>query len=640
MSDYSDRLIAVYELPLNDNLAILRTEQAVLRFENGNSVDIGALCYLRRERFQGLGKGRKGAFGRRVVLSSFCSQRRIRIQAFIEYLSGEAKHGSRRPSTLCNYATEFASFLNWADESGFSDAISSPVEARRAIESYVSYLKDRVRSRAVSLNTAATSQNLAITAISEFLDIEGLARGISLLSKDRAANQPTVPPSEKDQGRALALCETLFDALSTHVLDGNTYPFAIRLPDYLGYPENQMWVLPTHAWCVPASHRAEGNRKPQPGAGYNYLHGRLSTREEILSVEKYKPEAKRKIVNQILVKSKLQLDLANQNTRHPQRIYLAMFALNVFVPMFLSRTGMNWAQMAALHWTGNYKENSSTIRQRFREIKFRAGNKEVSFQLPLQFTSTFKRFLQLRDYLLEGNSSFEHLFFSKGEHGSKAPKPITENMGLTFKALRRIDPGLSPILPMAWRAAKSDWSLTRTDVATTALLLQNSEQSVRQSYAAGSVATHLEEMSDFLGQMVLDGRVETSGFEETAVGECSSYGDSQEISGGRAAVLPDCQRPEIGCLFCNKLKIHADEHDVRKLLSCRYCLRQTSHLSGFHSMAEPLLARIELILTEVRRRDEALVDQIEQEVDEGEMDVYWAAKYDMLLRLKLVNESI
>lgn len=57
-------------------------------------------------------------------------------------------------------------------------------------------------------------------------------------------------------------------------------------------------------------------------------------------------------------------------------------------------------------------------------------------------------------------------------------------------------------------------------------------------------------------------------------------------------------------------------------------------------MAEPLLARIEVILTEVRRRNEALVDRIEQEVDEGEMDGYWAAKYDMLLRLRLVNESI
>ena len=640
MSGYDDRSIAVYDFPLDENVAILRPEQAVLRFANGATVDIGALCYLRRERYQGLGKGRKGLLGRRVVLSSFCPQRQLRIEAFIGYLSAEAKQGCRRPSTLSNYATEFASFLNWADESGFSDAISSPAEARRAVESYVSYIKDRVRNRAVSLNTAATSQNLAITAVSEFLDVEGLARGINLLSKDSAANQPTVPPSEKDQGRALALCETLFQALSTHVLEGNPYPLAIRVPDYLGYPKNQMWVLPTHAWCVPASQLADGSRNSQLGVGYNYLHGRLSTREEILSIEKFKPNAKRRIVNQILIKSKAQLESANKNKRHSQRIYLAMLALNVFVPMFLSRTGMNWAQMAGLRWSGNYKENSSTIRQRFRQIKFRAGNKEVSFQLPLQFTNTFKRFLQLRDYLLEGDSSFDYLFFSKGEHGSKAPKPINGNMGITFKTLSRIDPGLSPILPMAWRAAKSDWTLTRSDVATTALLLQNSEQSVRKSYAAGSVATHLEEMSDFLDQMVLEGRTGPSGLEETAVGECSSYGDSQKIIGDTAAVLPDCERPEIGCLFCNKFKIHADEQDVRKLLSCRYCLRQTSHLAGFHSMAEPLLARIQVILTEVRRRDETLVDRVEQEVDEGEMDGYWAAKYDMLLRLRLVNESI
>ncbi len=429
--------------------------------------------------------------------------------------------------------------------------------------------------------------------------------------------------------------------LSAHVIAKNPYPFAVRMPANLGYPENMMWVFPTVAWCLPAAQQAVRGAVAPAGVGYNYQLGRLATREEILSLEKYKSEGKLqlKIVNQVLKQTKLQLERANANAYHPQRLYLGLLALNVFVPLFLSRTGMNWAQMVSLQWSGSYSDNSSAIRQKFRAIKFRAGNRDVSYQLPLKFMSLFKQFLRLREYLLHDNQAFDRLFFTKGHHASAAPSPMTGDMNSTFNALNRIDPGLPPVFSRAWRAAKSDWLITRTDVSTTAQVLQNSELTVRKSYAAGSAETHLAEMSTFLDKMVIAKGKKPEVIQANAVGECVSYGNPQRLAGDALVISPNCENPEVGCLFCDKFKVHADEQDVRKLLSCRYCLTRTSHLAGFHALSAPLIQRIQLILDEIHRRDDSLVARIAKEVEEGELDSYWASKFDMLLRLRLVNDT-
>lgn len=38
-------------------------------------------------------------------------------------------------------------------------------------------------------------------------------------------------------------------------------------------------------------------------------------------------------------------------------------------------------------------------------------------------------------------------------------------------------------------------------------------------------------------------------------------------------VSVNCYTPE-GCLFCDKYRIHVDATDIRKSLSCRYCIEK------------------------------------------------------------------
>lgn len=88
--------------------------------------------------------------------------------------------------------------------------------------------------------------------------------------------------------------------------------------------------------------------------------------------------------------------------------------------------------------------------------------------------------------------------------------------------------------------------------------------------------------------------------------------------------------------------MHADDRDVRKLLSCRHLLRRTASLLGHvehqSDVIGPHLERIEVLLKEIIQHDAAMVARIEQEVDEeGELDQYWASKLEMLLELGVIT---
>ncbi len=607
---------------------LLRPEHVLLRIRMQTTIDVGALCYLQRETTKEQGP-RLANEGRKVQLTSLCPKRIEHIRGFISYISEEIKVGRNRPMVIYNITQYFSRFMAWADENGHSDVLDNVEATRITVIAYAAYIRERVASHAITMDYGAVVQRTTFHLLGEFLGIENLIRGINLLRKD-SKSTPTVPPSEEDQKRTLQLCEAIFEGLTTLVLDEKPYPFSVSMPSYLGYPENNMWIFPSSIWCLPPS-------KLVVDASYifNYRTGRINSANETMAIGMY--SGKPNMYKQVFNRAKHNLSSANSDPLHWHRRFMGMMALNAFIFMFLSRTGMNWAQAIDLPWSGSFTK-VATIRQKFRSIKHRAGGKEVYFQLPLRFMPFFKRFLELRDYLLQGYSDFDHLFFTMGNRSACVPTPLKSSLQITSKFLKRIDPKIVPVLSRAWRAAKSDWMISRTDVSTTAQILQNSERTVLKSYATGSVETHQMEMSAFLNRMVVNKGIVSSGSIQNSVGDCTSYGNPNEIS-GLIIVKPNCGRPEVGCLFCDKFQVHADEIDVRKLLSCRYCLTRTSHLTGFHAISEPLLEQIQLILNEVGSRDPLLVPRIAIEVEEGELDPYWARKYDMLLRLRLVDDT-
>ena len=194
--------------------------------------------------------------------------------------------------------------------------------------------------------------------------------------------------------------------------------------------------------------------------------------------------------------------------------------------------------------------------------------------------------------------------------------------------------------------AKSDWLIRNTNLSTTALILQNSENTVAHAYATGSESRTIEELGQFferISHRVRDpAKDNLTDSNDNAVGKCTDYGNPNAEKG--APIQPNCQQAE-GCLFCDKYAVHSDERDVRKLASCRYCIGQTSHLSvskeHFESMYGSVIQRIEQLLeyiSDLSKDYRAMVQRVQKEVEEdGELDPYWSGKLDMLIHLGVVS---
>jgi hypothetical protein len=623
---FSERQVAVFDLPLRDGVTILRPEQVVLRFgDGGGTTDVGALCYLRRGKNQRL----RGRLGREIDLSSYSAKRADRVMALIDHISQEASQGGRRTVTLKHMVDRLInSFMDWADSNGHHDALDTADAAREAFRGYSSYVQDCVGQNLISTTTGAQYQAKVLALLSGFHEVDDLHRGIRLLQQENA-EAATSPPLADDQARVLAMCEALFDGLTELVLEGRPYPFKLAMPGYLNWNSVYLWVFPTRYWCMPPHAIAVRGSMKYPYWKYDYVNGRVTPRDELSTLLGYDGYGENH-------RATARVKEANADLNHISRRQVGIVAHNAFVVLFAANTGMNRSQLLSLPWAGQH--DVTTERQGFRVIKWRANNRVCHFEIEASFLPRFRRFLELRNYLLS-SAPYDGLFCTLGRETEPAPGPMLPSVvGAFFELLRTLDPQLPIIGFRQWRAAKSDWLVRNTDPATAAMILQNSEQTVLKAYAAGSESVQREEMSAFFAsvrEVVINRGERIENAVERAVGVCTSFGAPTQCEG---SITPDCRQVE-GCLFCAHYKVHADECDTKKLLSCRYCLHQTSHLASseeqFQQMFGPILDRIQVLLDEINLRDPGIVDRLHPEVEAGDLDPYWASKMEMLINLEV-----
>lgn len=122
-------------------------------------------------------------------------------------------------------------------------------------------------------------------------------------------------------------------------------------------------------------------------------------------------------------------------------------------------------------------------------------------------------------------------------------------------------------------------------------------------------------------------------------GACISHG-KPEPSAPAPIVEPDCRKTE-GCFFCENFRVHADEEDLHKLLSCRQVLLKIGHLQGESEQADrvygSVLERIELLLRELHQiLGSSALKRIEADIAAGNLTRYWAVKVQQLGLLGLI----
>lgn len=609
--------------PIDANLNIINPGQCVLKV-HGKNIDIGALCYLERH---------KSNTGYTVNDSSISSERYGEVRKLIQFISDLSETSLSIVSITSRY-NNFAMFLDWCDDNSRHNALRSYKDARASLASYIAYLLELVKTQKLHNNTAARYQYDAIIVLRDCFGYENLEQGLNLLKKSNRAITNTSAPDERDQGKVLALSLSLFNGFCKEILSNSNYPFLISLPKGTGFENDQAWVFPSSRYVLHPSLRDTPEIKHK---AYNYIEGRVYTVDEIKSRFASKASARTSVRSAQRVLKKNESEVTSIRLSH------AGIAMNAFLVLFVANTGMNWSEISRLTWRNTYEVGVDS--QGFREIKYRAFDRTVTFIITSSFLPYFKTYLELRDYVQRHTEKTNLLFFTISHRSAFKPRKLgVTKLPVICRSFQLFDPSLPIISAKEWRATKSDYLVSNADLQTASVLLQSEERTVQDHYTKGSRSKGISEISDFLERVVSKVKQQNKDnlvVVESALGKCDSPGNPSPEN--KSPIVPDCKKGE-GCLFCTHYGVHADEVDIRKLYSCKFCIESTSHLCGsvdyYLKVFGAALERIDALLKSFKHLSDnhnKLVVRIEGEVyEDGDLDPYWETKYEQLINLGVI----
>jgi hypothetical protein len=622
-----NRLYEEVRMPLAEGTTLLHPERALLRWEgmSGRS-DIGQICYLTRD------TSSPQRTRRTFDPTSFCSERARVVRLLVTQLSGRMALGARRPATIFMDLRVVLDFVNWADSQGLHQVLCDEKATAEAVHRYFRERLEQVSLGNQNRNSVASHQRSLLSMLREFFRSDDFCVDARVLRHQQDAWVPTAVPDAEAQAALLAWADALFSSISTLVLDFKPYP--VRVTTVRG--ENLCLVPHIYG-------RSDGDDS-RGLIGWNLETGEPRTREELRTrmVEAGANNPRERSWNIARLAAK-HLAAANADAQSSIRRSHASIAASCFAALFLAETGINLAQLLAMKWSPELAtslQDASVARQKFRQVKYRAGGKEITFTVSLGFMPKLRAYLALREYLVQ-DAEWDALFVVVGHHAQ-----LRRLTGLSTKFLerlyRRLDT-LGIVLPRIgarqWRAAKQDWAVSNHGPVIAAKLMGHSLETALRSYSNGTDAAHKAEMGAFLASVektVLGPGNDPAGSIGSAVGICIGFHKPAPIAAS-VTVQPDCRSTE-GCLFCDQYRVHADATDIRKLLSCRHCVRlvcgRADSIEQYDRSFGAVLRRVDFLLDELRRRDAALVEQIEHDVDiEGNLDAFWSTKLDQLYEL-------
>jgi len=580
------------------------------------SLDLGVICYSSIEN-RGLG----------VFLydpSSLVKSRKVIVHRIIDYASSLV--GELAVKSIHTHINNIRRFFLWAFENKVYESLEFEF-LRKALVEYVEYLKENIRLGVLANNTCARYQHDVINFFKEELGYADIHLGIRLLKKQNNSVEHTESPCEEDQGKVLAIAQSLFYVVANAIKNELPFPLAIPVPPYLKRNNNT-------AWCFPIPQWTSINNDNEKNEYYDYENGCVK------GVLKALNDGEKLVRAQSIA-----IGVIDRNNDYNNQLWLRLSALGsrVFSVLFTANTAMNLEQLVGLKWfNDNYETNKET--QGFIDIKSRAGHRTVGFTITSDFIKTFDKYIEMRRKTVDVFGDKMSLFFSIDRH-NKICTPTIGIVNSGIKSLRKLDPNLPSILSQKWRSAKSDYLVVNTDIHSTAEILQNTPSTVKKSYAQGTQKGAEREVGNFLEK--LSGKVfsknKTSQETSVSTGNCNDFGNPKPDGVPEGSVEPDCRNGE-GCLFCSSYVLHADETDIRKLLSCQLCVESTSHLSAsrvhFEQLYGSVLNRINELLDTVADElpeGNELVERIRGEVfEEGVLDPYWETKYEQLMELGVV----
>ncbi|SDT96168.1 hypothetical protein [Geopseudomonas guangdongensis] len=633
------------------NIEVIQPQLAVLAADNPVDpgplyIDVGALCYRRRNR------STNQQIGTPVDISSLDNSRIPFVRALIEEL--RLSQSSSRAIHQFVLSRYFVDWLDVQEQPYYFDNVAS---MKNAYCEYTRNLLHRVNSSGIGGQplkqvTASQYQSGALTVVRLATGLsEPEVKGITTLitkRRDQASHVNLKLPSADEQAKTFATLLSFIDE-AHRILVGNG-----EVPLHLVSPSGESCYLYTVEVDSGRTKTADFSianlllKSPVfPTLDQVKVHfGLVDDRKAIESARGAYRSSRR------------MYEKNNKDFRSALRQRFGNHAVVAGMLAFIAATGCNLSVAQALE-VDTLEFVPSTKGKRFSGTKGRAGGKTVVPEFGLRFAPVFQKYLKLREWVLNGSDSALVFPYLSAKHG------ITQVGGSSIDALRMLFSKTLPrtmwVTPRQWRKNVSYQyvKLSGGDMTLTAEKLSNTEDMVRQAYSRPALEDFAGEMASFfeaMHQAAVDRtrtveRIPVRILDEkrpeavTGAGACEKAPETQpERAQGftELAPTPTCRDPET-CLFCEFYAVHADEEDMRRLLSLRYLIQSIKHkqpIDHWQSKFGPTVHRIDEVLSAMQDADgdsQSTINRVREEVESGDLDEFWAIHFDTLVTLGAVS---
>lgn len=514
-----------------------------------------------------------------------------RVQAMprvLERLSNWYRFSNARPRTVRGSLLYLGQLLTWADTpqhaGRFEALLSDPDLALETLRGYHTYLRNQWQNHQLTSITVGTRDQKAIACMSE---IHGRVYKDHIEPLQANKGRGTEAPDSEAVQKFASTLQAIFDSSSALVLGSSSHSRPLRV-------------------CTPDESHV-GELKESYG-----------------------------------------------------RLRLIELACVAFAGLAFVDTGANLSVLQAYEEPDDLEKQLAEpdrINLTQKAVKFRARGKLVEVHLSAITVTRLRTYLRLRQALVAalGDRDIAPMFVmcSYGERSKAEPttvRPLDKNF-LTFlrQKVSAIGGSLPSVTLKQLRVYKQQDLVRRAPVAVAAKLMGHSVKTAVQAYCKAQEATRQGEMSEFLGSLQKTVQDASVGFAERSsqkiipIGSCTEHGKPAFI-GREVVVEPDCKNVQ-GCFFCDNYRAHADEEDMRKLMSCRRVLRYIAPLQSDPLRAERIytavIDRIDLLLSELKRRQPRAFEAARVDVDErGQLSRYWSSKLAQLHLLGMLPTSM
>lgn len=615
----------------DDAFSLNRVDNIVIQFDT-TFQHLGRICY---KDFQ---VSSKNNLKLSVDLNSIELVATKFANKLVPYLADLMLDG-KRTRTLSGLTSYVISLFKYIREKEL-DLLCNKASIQNFVNDYTDYLLhqikiyDRKQKLGLSTHTAQTHQSRVISFFSYAINIEEseITSGLHIIQRNNNQVKSAVALNDKAFAEQFSLYTQIFRQFSYIVLDH------IEIPTTVNINKEQLWIAPSYnQWLKPKHKTSIGMR------GFNYENGNFYTIEELESLSHCKGKKRYQLGQHVSQAADATVKVNQQHST--LRLLLAAWACRAYFMHFLVVTGENDSTAASLMFEDEYLTEKSE--QHFKSIKWRANGILVSYDIQNEFVADFQRYIQLRNYLIDHyQQDYKALFISAAV--SKLTQLSTKgDVSCSFRKLFAVQFTGTALTgtSKSFRVSKSLWVRDNYGTGISSYIMQHSNSTSDAHYAGKNEEKSAEQLAAYFAELDNQLLKESLPVIPIPSGNCTAPSKPEILDSLplNSVVTVNCGSHE-GCLFCSKYRIHADDKDIRKLLSLKYLIIHSQNLAAsqehFDSVYNPVLARIEGLLDHIGDKKPnclPLIQEIREEVFEQEMlSEYWYRKLELLGNLGLL----